>query len=247
MKLPLALRVAALIGTALFPACALADSVGYHFTLDTSSIQGTSGYLDMQFWAWAAVSGGGGTAYNTTASAVVSDFNTNGLLGSEDPYTATFYGSPEAFGDISGTLPGGVTFSVLGDGATNDYSQQLTFGTNLSFDLTLSGQGVTTPLCPVNQGGAVCTFPDFELDLYDANGNYLLTNSASGVVGGIQLNADATTTPFLNPAADGGPSALDVTPLAATPEPSSLLLMGSGIIILFVARSRMIRERTALG
>lgn len=234
----------------LFAMCnaAKADPVTYLFNMNTSSLNGSSGYLDMQFSAPGG-SGGGSTSYNTTAEATVSGFTTDGTLVSEDPYTtANPFGGTDAYGHITGTLPGDVVFSVIGDGLTNEYSHPMTYGNELSFYLTLSGQGVTTQICPVT-GGTSCSLPGFLLDFYTATGEYQFTNdpySLTGdqwLIGGVNINQDTSTTPFLNPAAGGGPSDLTITPVAATPEPSGLVLASTGLaglgVWLFVTKRRL--------
>jgi len=246
------LIAADLIALSFFCRPALSNSVTYAFTMDTSSALGTSAYIDMQFSEAAAASGGGVTAYNTTATATVSNFQmVGGTLGNEDPYTTPSpYGGYEAYGDTAGTLRNAVVFSVTGDGSTNEYSQGITFGAALSFDVTFSGQGVTTPICPVNQGGTDCSFPGFLLDFYDANGTFYFTNDPTGstasgwVVGGVSINPDTTTTPYTNPGPGGGPSDLIIAqvptmPNAAAPEPATGLLMSGGLAVLaIVSRKR---------
>lgn len=221
----------------LFALCnvAKADPVTYLFNMNTSTLKGSSGYLDMQFGAPGGISGGGSIAYNTTAEATVSGFTTDGTLVSENPYTTVNpLGGTDAYGHITGTLPGNVVFSDIGDGLTNEYSQPMVYGSELSFYLTLSGQGVTTQICPVT-GGTSCSLPGFILDFFTASGEYQFTNDPYNltgdqwVIGGVNLNQDTSTTPFLNPAAGGGPSDLTITQVAATPEPSGLVLVSTGL------------------
>jgi hypothetical protein len=216
----------------------LADSVTYQFTMDTSSLSGTGGFIDMQF-SESGFTGPG--AYNTDATATVSNFQTDGSLVSEDPYTTTVpFGSPLAFGDLTGILPSSVVFTADGDGSTNDYTQGITFGSQLSFDLTLAGQGVTTPICP-GTGGTSCSAPGFFIDFFDSTGStFLFSNDPTGtgtgwVIGGVDVNLDTTTTPFLNPGPNGGPSDLTITPV---PEPSALLILASGLIVMLAVSRR---------
>jgi hypothetical protein len=232
----------------LFANAALASTITYYFTMNTSSLSGTAGIIDMQFSEQEYGSGGGTTAYNTDATATVSDFQTDGTLVAEDPYTTPYPGSLGflASGDVTGTLTGPVVFTADGDGAVNDYAQQLTFGNQLSFQLILSGQGVTTPICP-NTGDVVCSSPAFVLDFLDSTGSsFLFSNDPSGstptgwIVGGVNVNLNTSTTPFTNLGPGNGPSDLTVS---SVPEPGTLPMLATGLAALFAfARRRWLRS-----
>jgi hypothetical protein len=222
----------------LFPHTAFADSVTYYFIMNTSSLSGSSGYIDMQFSEALLGGGGGMTAYNTYATATVSNFQTDGSLDAASLLT---------MGDVTGALNQPVTFLANGDGAFNDYYQGITFGNQLSFALTLAGQGVTTPICPINQSGAECNAPSFILDFLDSSqSTFLFTNDPSGltysgwIVGGVDVNLDATTTPYTNPGPGNAPSDLSINS-NSVPEPSAWLLLGSGFIGVFLIARRVRR------
>lgn len=230
-----------------------ASPITYHFTMNTSSLNGSSGYLDLQFSEPAVVAGPGQTAYNTTATATVQNFSTDGTLVSEDPYSSSNpFGGYDAYGDVSGTLPNNVTFSVQGDGSTNEYSQPITFGNTLSFDALFAGQGVTTPICPVDTPGAVCSQPTFLLDFYDANGNFLFTGDPQGsgtawVIGGVNLNSDTSTSSFTNPGPNGVAPLVTIAesaPSAVTPEPAAWLLSASGLVAIGLLQYKRRRRLT---
>jgi len=237
------LLAATFVACVLFSNSARADSITYMFTMNTSSQMNNTDvdFIDMQF------SGGGLTgpgAYNTTDVATVSNFQTDGTLGGEDPYTTPFpFGGFEASGEVTGTLTNPVVFSVTGDGATNDYSQQITFGDQLSFELTISGQGVTTPICP-GTSGTQCSFPGFLLDFIDTtNGTFLFSNDPSGtspdsewIVGGVNVNMDTTTTSYVNPGPGNSTSDLTIT---AVPEPRGTLVL----VVAFIAMAGLMRRR----
>ena len=218
----------------LFPHTAFADSVTYYFIMNTSSLSGSPGYIEMQFSEALLGSGGGMTAYNTYATATVSNFQTNGSLDAA---------SLSTMGDVTGALNQPVTFLANGDGKFNDYYQGITFGSQLSFALTLAGQGVTTPICPINQSGAECNAPEFILDFLDSSNTFLFTNDPSGStpngwkVGGVAVNLDATTTPYTNPGPGNAPSDLSINS-NSVPEPSAWLLLGSGFIGVFLIARR---------
>jgi hypothetical protein len=80
---------------------------------------GTSGSLDFQF--------NPGSLASQSVSLQILNFASDGTLA----------GSPTLTGDVNGTLPATLTFD---NGTTfNDYFQGFTFGTALSFDVSLYG------------------------------------------------------------------------------------------------------------
>jgi hypothetical protein len=113
----------------LIPSSLHASSV-YTVDINTSTLTGTQGYLDLQLEP--------GPSPSNLATAAVTNFTTDGTL----------LGAAALTGDASGQLPGSLSF----DNATvfNDYFQNLTFGTDISFQVTLNGP---TPI-----GGAASAF-----------------------------------------------------------------------------------------
>src|SRR5208282_842911 len=121
----------------------------YQVSADTTAIQGVTGSFDVQFNP-----GGVGTL---SAAATITNFLTNG----------TALGLNTTDGNVSGMLiPGPLT--INNTQALNDLLENITFGTTLSFTLTLSGPAVSSP--NPNLPGT-----SFGLSLYDANFNPLLT------------------------------------------------------------------------
>lgn len=191
----------------LAPGAVRAGPITYHVSVDTSSINGQSGFLDLQF------NPGGNTA--KLATATVTNFTPAGNLQPLDPNNVQ--------GDVTGSLPGPL---ALTNDTFNDYFQGFTFGTSIAFDLTLSGPALDSP------GGNFGS--SFALSLYDSTGTLpLLTNAVNGSVLTTNLNANGTTTAIPSPNAGGGPPVAAATPAtSAVPEPSSLLLLSMGSLSL---------------
>lgn len=145
-------------------------SLSYDVSVDTSTLNGQSGYLYLQY-----------TPLNGVAStATVSGFTTNGALGAQDTVD-TANGSA-----VTGTLPGSVVFANTN--GVNDYDQAITFGNSLSFVLSFN----STPGAPA---GGVSTF---SLGLFaDALGTTPLINVNDPNVAGtgvmVNLNNDGST------------------------------------------------------
>jgi hypothetical protein len=190
----------------------------YGVTVDTSSLSGNAGYIDLQF---------NPSSFATqAANAAVTTFSSDGTLDifGDDSFDGTS-------GDVAGTLPGTVSFD--NGTATNEYTQGMTFGNTISFNVDLSGQAIDLPN---GDGGG-----SFFLTFYDPSGDTLLTNSSNGAAFEVDINPDGSTTATAYPNADGGPSVVtyvgptDVTP---TPEPSMVLLLAGGLAVMAAFRRR---------
>ena len=97
-------------------------SYSYNFTVNTSSIAGEAGYVDLMF--------NPGDNSEGAATAHITNFTTDAALG-----------SAVLTGGASGTLPN-VTIAnnpLSSSSPYNDYLQALTFGQNINFALNLSG------------------------------------------------------------------------------------------------------------
>jgi opacity protein-like surface antigen len=230
----LAHRIAA--AAALLTLCAGAAQAAevYQFNIDTSSIAGTTGYIELQF------ANGGAFGLQQEATATVSGFSSDGHFTETDPHgLVDFPGFPNVTGDVTGALPGVVTMTGV---TTNfdDYLQGFTFGQSFSFSLMLSGPAVDDSKCV----GGACSLPGFSLDLFALDGSgFLLTGDPTGANGPdftlaqVQVNADGSSTPIVYPGPNGGAAALTVT---AVPEPSAwaLMLTGFGALGLALRRRR---------
>jgi hypothetical protein len=192
------------IASALLLACAVvpahADTVTYSVTVNTSSQAGNGGFIDLELNA--------GSLGSQDITAIVNGF------------TGAALGSSDAIGTM-GALPGPLSFdNQIG----NDYFQALTFGNQLSFLVTLSGDGVSASGASTSNSGTI-----FQVLFADASGNNpLFDNDPNGLAAEIDVDADGT----LSSASDPNVS------VAATPEPATLSLVGMGGVLVGVVQWR---------
>ena len=184
-SLILTLALTALIALSAIPAV---GAVGYFVTIDTSSVNGTSGFLDFQ------LNPGNGSSQSVTAQIV--NFGGDGVVS----------GVPDIAGDVSGTLPSTVTFTNTA--ALNEYFQAFQYGTKISFLLVVSGPAIDSPNGMSNAGST------FGVGLYDSNQLPILTDqgSVTGFVFQVDVNLNGTTTPTAFPTANEGPSVATFSP-----------------------------------
>jgi len=179
----------------------------YIVTINTSSITGTVGSLDFNF--------NPGLLVTQAAALQILSFSSNGSLA----------GSPSVVGDVSGKLPATLTF----DNGTgfNDYFQGFTFGSTLSFDVSLYGPALSSP-DGISTSGSTFAFSMFS----DAAGTkpVLTTDKTNGFAFLVNVNLDGTTT------------ANNFVP-SAVPEPSSLGLLGAIMVFALVVLHRQQRVR----
>lgn len=191
---------------ASFVGSASADT--YNLTVNTSSIAGTTGSLDFNF--------NPGPLVSQAASLQILSFSTNGTLS----------GSPSLIGDVSGALPGTLTF----DNGTgfNDYFQGFTYGSTLSFEVNLFGPALSSP-DGVSTSGSTFAFSMFS----DAAGTIpvLTTNTTNGFAVTVDVNLDGTTT-LTNYTTSG---------TSVVPEPGSWILLGTGLGLLMLHLRRYAR------
>jgi hypothetical protein len=155
------------------------------------------------------------------AYAQVTNFSTDGTLDTfgSDPNDGTI-------GDASGTLPGTVTFDNIP--TTNDYTQGITFGDTITFDVDISGPAVDSPDPTDYPGGST-----FVLDFINSGFSGFLftsdpTNTNEYLAGTVDLNPDGSTTPTTYSSLDGGTSVVTFGApivLTSTPEPSMVALL----------------------
>jgi hypothetical protein len=197
------------IASALLLACAVvpahADTVTYSVTVNTSSQAGNGGYIDLELNA--------GSFGSQDITAVVNGFN-GAVLNPGDP-------NNDAIG-TTGSLPGPLSFD---NQTPNDYFESLTFGNQLSFLVTLSGDGVSTSGASTSDSGTI-----FQVAFLDSSqSNFLFSNDPNGIAAEIDVAADGTLTTAAQPGAS----------VVATPEPATWSLVGmAGVLVGVVQRKR---------
>ncbi len=147
----------------IFSSSAFAEM--YQITVDTSTLSGTTGYIDLQF----------NPAETGTPSATVVISNLTGDLALLD--------TAELAGATSGALPGTVT--LINSDAFNDYFQSVQFGSSFTLLLDITGDFF-------NQSSLLGT--SFALSLYNADASSsLLSTDASGSLVLFELANQAVT------------------------------------------------------
>jgi len=152
-------------------AAAANASTVWMVSVDTTSINTTSGSLDFNF-----------NAGGTLAQYALIDITAFSNFG-------TLTGSPSTLGDVTGVLPSVVTAG--NGGAFNDYFQTFTFGTSLSFNVVFYGPAIDTP------DGVSTSGSTFAFSMYsDAAGTVpvLTSDLINGFAVLIDVNLDGTTT-----------------------------------------------------
>ncbi len=167
-------------------------AVTYQVTIDTSSVSGTAGNLDFQF--------NPGNASSQAATVTLSNFNGGG---------GVVTGPPQVSGNVTGTLPGNLVFAN-NPSALNEYFQPFTYGSQISFTVTLMGPAIDSP------DGLATAGSTFGVGLYDNSfliPQPILTNqgAGSGFAGQIDINLNGSTTATAFPNANNGPSVVTFT------------------------------------
>jgi hypothetical protein len=216
------LLTATLLALCCAAAPALADTVTYNFTVDTSSQSGQMGYIDLELNASSLPADDIMATVSNFTGASVDDSDLNNYML-----------------NTSGMLPGDVSFDNQNG---NDYFEALTFGNTISFTATLSGPGISldgsAPGDPSLLGGTI-----FELSFLDPSmTTSLFTSDPSGTAAYLSVDADGTTSAVAQPG-----TTVAATTVAATPEPATLLLVGLAGVFVVVARRRFAVNAAAIG
>ena len=195
-----------------FCGVALATPITYEVTVNTSSILGTTGSLDLNF--------NPGPLVTQAAPLQILDFTSDGTLAGNCPCGT---------GDVSGQLPSTLTFD--NGTAFNDYFDNFTFGSTLSFDVTLYGPALSSPN-GIASSGSTFAFSMFS----DVLGTIpaLTSDTTDGFAFTAAVNLDGTTT--VDDSSSQTTIVAETGPSAATPEPNSFILLVSGIASLALAR-----------
>lgn len=193
---------------------ASANAITYDVTVDTTSVSGTAGSLDLNF--------NPGPLVTQAASLQILDFASDGTLD----------GSPMLTGDASGALPGAVTFD--NGTAFNDYFEGFTYGNTISFDVSLYGPALSSP-DGTSTSGSTFAFSMFS----DSAGTIpaLTTDTTDGFAFTVDVNLDGTTT-VTNFSSQTG-----VVPqgVSSVPEPKlAVLVLGA---VGLVASRRRLQEK----
>ena len=147
-----------------------AKADNFEITVNTSSLQGTSGYLDFQF--------NPGNTPVDSASATIMNFTTDGTLTAALPN----------IGDVSGALPGQVV--INNTQVLNEYTQGFTYGTYFDVFVNLTipaisgtatgGSSFTLDVEDSNFNSLLGGFPAVEIDLDATTGQPSITNNSGG-------------------------------------------------------------------
>lgn len=192
-------------------ACVNAAPIIYNVSVDTSTISGVMGSLDFNF--------NPGPLVTQAASLQILNFMSDGTLAGNCPCGT---------GDVAGQLPAALTFD--NGAAFNDYFDGFSFGSTLSFQVSLYGPALSSP-DGVSTSGSTFAFSMFS----DAAGTMpaLTTDTTDGFAFLVDVNLDGSTT------VNNFSAQTTVTAAASgAPEPGSVILIGVGLLCLGVLRLR---------
>jgi len=197
-----------------FASLASAGTITYVVTVNTSSISGTAGSLDLNF--------NPGPLVTQAASLQILSFSSDGTLA----------GSPTLTGDVSGALPSTLTFD--NGTAFNDSFEGFSFGSSLLFNVSLYGPALSSP-DGTSTSGSTFAFSMFS----DPAGTIpaLTSDAIDGFAFTVDVNLDGTTT------VTNFSSETSISPASAVPEPSNFLLLGTALALWGALRFRQQRPR----
>ena len=183
-------------------------NVAYNVSLDTTPLQGVVGYVAFDFFQGFPIEG------NTVT---ISAFTTDATLGT---LTTT--------GDATGTIsPGPGNLDDINN-FFNEFLQGVTFGTTISFNLSLTTNGASTP-------------DNFSFYLLDSSQFPIVTSDPTGTDSLISIDITGPgLTPNVYTSVDATATVTPVTSVT-TPEPSSFWLLGIPLIGLI--HRRIVLER----
>jgi hypothetical protein len=200
---------------------AMATPITYDVTVDTSSITGTGGSLDFNF---------NPGAVSQLAQLQILNFTSDGTLAGACPCGT---------GDVSGQLPGTLTFDN-GTGL-NDYFDDFTYGTTISFAVSLYGPALSSP-------DGVSTYgSEFVFSMFSdpAGATPVLTgNTTLGYAFTIDVNLDGSTTVTnYSTQTSVTQSTGSNPPSGGVPEPGTLVLSAAALACLAFSRFGKLKAR----
>jgi len=197
------------------PGTLYATPVLYNVTVDTSSVSGVSGSLDFNF--------NPGPFATQLASLQILDFGGNGTV--DTPASLT--------GDVSGTLPSTLTFDNAM--ALNDYFEDFTFGSTLTFQVSFYGPALSSP------DGVSTSGSSFAFSLFSDGAGTIPTltgDTTDGFAFTVDVNLDGSTS-VTNYSSETEVMASTTT---TVPEPQSCSLCAAAFITLIAASVRRQRR-----
>lgn len=180
------------------------NPITYDVTVNTSSVAGTAGSLDFQF--------NPGPLVSQSASLQILNFSSDGSLA----------GSPTLSGDVTGLLPATLTFDNLT--GFNDYFDGFTFGSTLSFKVSLFGPALSSP------DGTSTSGSTFAFSMFSDPGGTLPTLT-SDTVNGFAFLADVDLAGLTNITNSSSQTSI-VPEQSAVPEPAGFGLAAAVLSIL---------------
>ncbi len=191
---------------------AMAGPITYDVTVDTSSIPGTMGSLDFNF--------NPGSLVTQFAQLQILSFTSDGSLAGDCPCGT---------GDVTGQLPSTLTF----DNGTgfNDYFDDFTYGSTISFAVSLYGPALSSP-DGMSTSGSTFAFSMFS----DSAIPVLTSDTTDGFAFTIDVNLDGSTTVNNFSTQTTVTPATGQPPGGTVPEPGNLILAGCALVCLSLLR-----------
>jgi hypothetical protein len=142
----------------------------FQVVVNTSSIAGTTGYLDFQFDP-------GVPTNSQSATLKIQNFTGATYVAGSQVDTGSATGGP---------LPSAITLTNSTD--YNDDYESVKFGNLMSFTLDFGGAAINSP------NGTSTSGSSFSFEISDANGNPLLTNDPNAYDATVNVNLNGSTT-----------------------------------------------------
>jgi hypothetical protein len=188
----------------------MAGPITYDVTVNTSSISGTAGSLDFNF---------NPGSVSQLAQLQILTFSSDGTLAGNCPCIT---------GDVTGQLPSTLTFT--NDTGFNDYFDDFTYGTTISFAVSLYGPALSSP-DGVSTYGSEFVFSMFSDPLGTVP--VLTGNTTFGYAFTVDVNLDGSTTVTnYSTQTSVTPMTAPTGPSGSVPEPGTLALSATALACL---------------